>query len=217
VIVPELPGALSAFGILVSDVVKDYSRTVVWRVANELPIAKMKAEFAALRNNADRDLRQERWRGAIRYRRTIDLRYRGQGYELNIDYTPALLEDFRKEHQRRYGYDYPGREIEIVTLRLRAIINSPPIGTGTAHHESNNGEKRRKRDRVALEYRPVFLAGKKRQAAIYERARLAIGKRQFGPAVITEYSATTVVPPGMSFQVVRTGNLLIETGRARKG
>src|SRR5678815_1503981 len=65
VIVPALPGALSAFGILVSDVVKDYSRTVLWRVANKLPIEKLEREFAALGRRAEKDFRDEKWVGAI--------------------------------------------------------------------------------------------------------------------------------------------------------
>src|SRR5438874_6328035 len=106
VIVPALPGALSAFGILVSDVVKDYSRTVLWRIAGKLPAALFEREFAILRRNAEKSFREEGWRGAINFRRSVDVRYRGQGYELNVPYSNTLAEDFRREHQRRYGYSY---------------------------------------------------------------------------------------------------------------
>ena len=88
VIVPALPGALSAFGILVSDVVKDYSRTVLWRVAEQAPNARrLEREFATLRRRAEKDFRAEKWKGAIRYQRSVDVRYQGQGYELNVPYT----------------------------------------------------------------------------------------------------------------------------------
>ncbi len=125
VMVPALPGALSAFGILVSDVVKDYSRTVLWRVAEKIPMAALDREFAMLRSRAERDFRTEKWKGAIRYQRSVDVRYQGQGYELNVPYTRNLIRDFRNEHQRRYGYSYPAREVELVTLRLRATVKSP--------------------------------------------------------------------------------------------
>ena len=127
VIVPALPGALSAFGILVSDVVKDYSRTLLWRVRKELPARQLDREFTQLRGAAAKHLRQEGWRGAIRYHRSIDVRYRGQGYELNLPYTHALLGVFRREHQRQYGHSYPKREVELVTVRLRATIRSQPV------------------------------------------------------------------------------------------
>ena len=59
VIVPAFPGALSALGILASDVVKDYSRTVLWRVAEEIPTAQLNQEFAALEKTAAKDFREE--------------------------------------------------------------------------------------------------------------------------------------------------------------
>ncbi len=58
------------------------------------------------------------------------MRYRGQGYELNVPYTRGMIEAFRREHERRYGYSYPGREVELVTLRLRARIKSRKFGDG---------------------------------------------------------------------------------------
>ncbi len=65
VIVPALPGALSAYGILVSDVVRDYSRTVLWRALDKLPGARLDREFAALRRKAEADFRREGWKGRI--------------------------------------------------------------------------------------------------------------------------------------------------------
>src|SRR5207244_3944536 len=124
VIIPAFPGALSAFGILVSDVVKDYSRTVLLRVKDKLPNAQLEKEFAALSARAKKDLKQEVWSGAVHMQRSVDARYRGQGYELNIPYSPRTINRFRDEHQRRYGYGYPAREVEIVTLRLRAVMKS---------------------------------------------------------------------------------------------
>src|SRR5450755_3286099 len=120
--VPELPGALSALGILASDVVKDYSRTVLWRISGKVPHPKLNQEFAALDKNAAKDFRHEAWQGAPRFHRSVDIRYRGQGYELNLALTKNLLRDFEQEHRRRYGYAHPSREVELVTLRLRAIV-----------------------------------------------------------------------------------------------
>ncbi len=124
VIVPALPGALSALGILVSDVVKDYSRTVLWQVAGKLPAAELNREFSALEKQAAKDFHQESWQGKVNYHRSIDLRYRGQGYELNLPFSRNLLKEFEQEHHRRYGYAHPTREVELVTLRLRAVVKS---------------------------------------------------------------------------------------------
>ena len=91
----------------------------------KLPDARrLEREFAALRRRAEKDFRDEKWKGAINHQRSVDVRYQGQGYELNVPYTRNLIRDFRSEHQRRYGYSYPAREVELVTLRLRATIKS---------------------------------------------------------------------------------------------
>ena len=227
-IVPALPGALSAFGILVSDVVKDYSRTVLWRITEKLPddrlendrleSGRLEREFAALRRRAEADFRDERWKGAIHYQRSVDVRYQGQGYELNVPYTRHLIRDFRNEHQRRYGYNYPGRDVELVTLRLRARIKSRLASMTKGHAPGHVGTGvparpgRAKPSRGFEDRAQVLFSGKNLAAAILSRDSLAMGKKYSGPAVVTEYSATAVVPPGMNFHRDRAGNLIIEVG-----
>jgi N-methylhydantoinase A len=214
VMIPALPGALSAFGILVSDVVKDYSRTVLWRVAVKLPEKQIDKEFAALQHRAERDFRDEDWSGKITYQRSVDVRYQGQGYELNIPYTRNLIADFRHEHQQRYGHSYPDRDVELVTLRLRSIIKASQarMSTITTNRVGTAAPSRPGRAKLggALNRAPVLFAGKKLTAAIQSRDSLQPGIKYAGPAVITEYSATTVVPPGKRFWLDKWGNLLIQ-------
>ena len=201
VLVPLHPGALSAFGILMSDVVKDYSRTVLWPVTAELPTRKLQAVFRELEHDARAGFRREQWPGTVRFTRSVDVRYRGQGYELSVPFTPALLSRFHQEHQRRYGYSHPGREVELVTLRLRTTIPTR-MPASTFRPEA-------KRKQAASTAR-VFVGGKLQPARIYDRASLVMGRRYAGSVVITEYSATTFVPPGMRFRVDAAGNLLVE-------
>src|SRR5581483_11850399 len=125
VIVPVLPGALSAFGILVSDVVKDYSRTILLPVSGKLPSRTLATEFGQMQREAQGQFRHENWQGRVRVEPSIDVRYRGQGYELNVPFAARLLTSFHDEHKRRYGYNHPDREVELVTLRLRARLRSP--------------------------------------------------------------------------------------------
>jgi len=201
VIVPALPGALSAYGILVSDVVRDYSRTVLWRALDKLPGARLDKEFLALRRKAEGDFRREGWKGRVDFTLSVDMRYRGQGYELNVPYTRGMIEAFQREHERRYGYSYAGREVELVTLRLWAKIRSRNSGTTEIAAQGKSGSPVR---RAA-----VIFDGKRVAAAIWERDRLARGRKFRGPAIVTEYSATTVVPPGKRFWMDRPGNLVI--------
>jgi N-methylhydantoinase A len=215
VMIPALPGALSAFGILVSDVVKDYSRTVLWRVAAKLPKQQVEKEFETLRRQAEADFRNEAWKGTIAHRRSVDVRYQGQGYELNIPYTADVIANFRREHQRRYGFSYPERDVELVTLRLRSIIKSPQAKiTVTTSHVGTAVRSRPGRATLGSALRdraPVHFSGKKLLSEIRSRETLKVAKRYPGPAVVTEYSATTVVPPGSHFWIDKWGNLLIES------
>jgi N-methylhydantoinase A len=207
VMIPALPGALSAFGILVSDVVKDYSRTVLWRVEATLPKSRLEQEFAKLRQRAETDFRNEEWLGAVTHRRSVDLRYQSQGYELSIPYTGNLIPDFRREHQRRYGYSYPDRNLELVTLRLRSTIKS------AISQEKSLAASRPRRvtlDGALPRRAPVSFAGKKQTIAIRPRDSLQIGKKCSGPAVVTEYSATTFISRNKHFWLDRWENLLIE-------
>jgi N-methylhydantoinase A len=214
VIVPAMPGALSAFGILVSDVVKDYSRTVLWRVTGKLPYAQVDQEFARLSRSAREDFRSEGWTGTIQEKCSLDLRYRGQGYELNVPYSRNVIADFHRAHARRYGYSHSEKEIELVTLRERAVVKSPRAKILGA----NRGGRTAKTptpltQNTSPTTQPlVVLNGKKQRAPTYERDQLVPGRTYIGPAVITEYSATTVVSQAFPFSVDKAGNLTIEVG-----
>jgi N-methylhydantoinase A len=206
VIVPALPGALSALGILASDVVKDYSRTVLWRVSGKVPTQELNREFSALGKNAATDFREEAWQGRPQYNRSVDIRYRGQGYELNIPFTKSLLHDFEQEHNRRYGYIHPNRETEVVTLRLRAVLKSKTTHAGADAFLLPGGVKLGKPSKLEA---IVLFENKKLQTRIYSRDDLQPGKKYSGPAIITEYSATTVIPPGKSFHLDPAGNVIV--------
>src|SRR5258708_38328579 len=126
VIVPAYPGALSALGILISDVVKDHSRTVLLRVAPGAAFSgQLDPVFAELRRNIATELEKEDWQGRTVFEPSCDIRYRGQGYELNLPYTADVLKHFHAEHKRRYGYSSPDRDVEIVTVRMRGRVASP--------------------------------------------------------------------------------------------
>jgi N-methylhydantoinase A len=208
VIVPALPGALSALGILASDVVKDYSRTVLWRVPKKVPTTQLNQEFSALKSTAAKDFRQESWPGRVNYHLTVDLRYRGQGYELNLPFTKNLLADFQQEHHRRYGYSHPTREVELVTLRLRATLRTTTTCEETAAFVRPS---RAKLGRPSPPKTPVLFDGKKLETKIHSRDDLHPAHKYSGPAIIIEYSATAVIPPRTGFHLDRAGNLVIES------
>jgi N-methylhydantoinase A len=210
VIVPAYPGALSALGILISDVVKDHSRTVLLPTGGKnpvriaLPAKELTRIYAELHQSIAAELKKEGWKGRAAYEPSADLRYRGQGYEINLAYGAGLLERFHAEHERRYGYSTPEREIEIVTLRLRGRVASPE--KLSAMKVEAGGEN------LPASVSTVWFGGKRIKTLVLPRAGLKPGRRYRGPAIITEYSATSVVPPGFMFRADKASNLLVEVG-----
>src|SRR5579859_3228463 len=200
VIVPACPGALSAFGILISDVVKDHSRTVLLRI-RELPAKELQRLYAQLRENISSELQKENWKGRVVFEPSCDIRYRGQGYELNLAFGADLLDRFHVEHKRRYGYSSPQREVEIVTVRLRGrVVSAEKLSALNMDQHSSDLQAG-----VAM----VSFAGRKTRTPVMPRESLKQGRRYRGPAIITEYSATTAVPPGHLVQADKAGNLII--------
>ncbi len=201
VIVPVMPGALSAYGILVSDVVRDYSRTVLVKIESGHgkgmeAFRRIEKSLAELERTALAEFRSEKWAEKPKFRRSADVRYYGQGYEVNVPFSARLIQDFHDEHKRRYGYAHPERLVEVVTVRTRALIpsrqRSVPRPTRGAGERLNA---------------PVWFAGRKLQTAVVRRESLKSSLQ--GPAIITEYSATTVVPPGWRVAVQPTGDLIL--------
>ncbi len=217
VIIPARPGALSAFGILVSDVVKDFSRTLLWRLQTRVPQADLQKEFRKLQAAAQKSFADERWpHRAIHYENTLDLRYRGQGYELNVPAKGAVIARFHQEHQRRYGYHHAGREIELVTLRLRASLRTPQPARQPSSTITRAAAQRPSAMRVTPVERARVVFEKSEIAPVFERSHLSpplasqTTRILKGPAVIAEYSATTVIPPERNFWVDAQENLIVQ-------
>ena len=136
----------------------------------------------------------------------MDIRYRGQGYALNIPFDSDLIRAFHRAHQLRYGYNYEGREVELVTLRLRARIRTPESKVSSVRFAVNEPKSVPQAPKI-----PLTHAGKRIRAFLHAREELKAGHKYSGPAIITEYSATTFVVPKGRFWLDRLGNLVIET------
>jgi N-methylhydantoinase A len=212
VFVPKFPGALSALGILRADVVKERSQTVVTTVASAQAAGRfLRAAFARVERDGVRDMRREGFRPAqIRSERFLDMRYAGQAYELTIPARGDFVRAFHGEHERRYGYADPARQVEIVNVRARLIGRTPRVNWPRQRLGSSDAH------RAAVARRRVLFAGGAREAPIYARERLMPGNRVTGPAVISEYSATTVLPPRWEARIDALENLiLVHAGRGK--
>ena len=197
VLVPALPGALSAVGILLADTMREYSRTVMLPMGTPLEDAfvEMEAQGAA-------DFSAEGLEG-ISYR-SADLRYKGQGYELNVPYGPDMAAQFHSLHQRRYGFVNESRPLEVVNVRVRMVAPAEPFQQKRAELHEGDGEQ------ALVARRPVYFEKEFRQTRVYDRELLLPGDTFAGPAIVTEYSSATIVPPGDVLRVDELSNLIVE-------
>jgi N-methylhydantoinase A len=216
VMIPKFPGALSALGIFCADAVKDFSRTVLLAVESsgtsgsrarkrktfgELE-AKLRSAFGVLVRDGLRAMRGEGFAaGQVRSERFFDMRYVGQAYELSVPATGDFVGAFHREHARRYGYSDAGRPVEIVNVRARFIGASPRVLW--TRQRLGKGDCRA----AIIGTRAVYFHGRRRAAHVYQREKLRSGNRFRGPAIVAEYSATTVVPDGWSASVDAFENL----------
>ncbi len=205
VLVPAEPGNFSALGVLLADVVRDYSRTVMIALprAGALPTS-IAVHFAELKERARVDLESEGFSGSrTRLVRSLAARYRGQSFELEIPLVADPREAFHRVHRERYGHADPEAEMEIVSIRLRAIglTTKPRI-------QSQERVKRRfvKSDRVMR----IRVGRGGVMADVFDRGRLSVGSMVRGPAVIMEYGSTTLLPPGWRLEVDEWRNLILE-------
>ncbi|MCH8143516.1 MAG: hydantoinase/oxoprolinase family protein [Gemmatimonadetes bacterium] len=204
VLVPQAAGILSALGMLLADFVRDYSRTLLVRSA-ELDSGDLERAFVKLETRARTEYEAE---GFVTKRlvmeRSLDMRYVGQGYELAVPMTQNFEAAFHELHETRYGYADPTRETEVVNVRLRSVgrTEKPPV----LEHELEDEDASAA---MIGEWRMVF-DGRARESQLVDRAKLRPGNAFKGPALVVEYSTTTVVPPDFRCRVDKGENLILE-------
>jgi N-methylhydantoinase A len=209
VLVPKFPGALSALGILRADVVKELSQSVLAPASSSHGALRALAlVFARMEREGLREMRAEGFRRErVRIERSFDMRYVGQAYELTIPAGADCLKAFHAEHDRRYGYADPGRAVEIVNVRAKFAGQTAALKWPRQREADADAQA------AIVAHRRVQFGGKFRATSIYVREKLRPGNRFAGPAIITEYSATTVVPPHWRARVDAFGNVMV----AREG
>jgi N-methylhydantoinase A len=226
VIVPQNPGGFSALGVLISNIVKDVSQSVLLpvpgsarrheRVVGRLSdfVKDLERRFKDLEQSGRADLGSEGLPAEhARIERRLDVRYAGQAYELSIPFRAGFTDLFHREHERAYGHARAGRALEVVNLRVRLTIPTPKPWpeTGKSKPETGSWKIENGKPPVAaiVKRKAVWFEGRLRTTPLYRRDRLASGVRFRGPAVVVEYSSTTVVPPDYEGAVDEYLNLVL--------
>ncbi len=203
VLVPPNPGIFSALGMLLADVIKDYSLTVMLK-GSETSAAQISEILKPVEERALSDMEKEGFRREeVILEEYLDMRYLGQSYELTVPFTENYEESFHLKHERTYGYRHE-REVEIVNIRVRARASTPKPNIPSFEEKASEDPSG-----AFLSTERTAFGGEFLETGVYVRERLRWGNVVRGPAVIVEYSSTTIVPPGWGAEVDRFGNLII--------
>ena len=217
VLIPSWPGLLCAYGLLVSDMRTDLAHTRLMELDQASPEI-LADTFTGLEREGDAWLEREGIPQARRgFRRLVDMRYKGQNYELTIE-SPTdttspegmqeLARRFHATHERVYGYSAPGEPVQMVTLRMEVIgaVPRPPsreTGIGPADPGAAVAGGRR-----------VHLDGRDWDCPVYDRDALRPGNLVDGPAIVEQMDTTTLVLPGQRARVDGYHHIILETGSA---
>ena len=205
VLFPQNPGILSAIGMLLADVIKDYSLTVMQNQA-DVNFSSLSEMFHGIEAKGKKDLQVEGIpKEGIVLERYLDMRYQGQSYEIIVPFDGDYVERFHELHEKTYGYRNENKTIEIVNIRLRAkgMPGKPEF------KKSSTSQEHPSADAILGEKKVVF-DHQRMPTKIIARDKLITGNRIEGPAVVVEYSSTLVVPPFASAQVDEYGNIVMK-------
>jgi N-methylhydantoinase A len=195
VLVPKAGGVLSALGLAISDLRRDYVRPYLVDLT-EVDEGELEGKFEDMAYAAAEDL------GKAEHTRRADLRYRGQSFELTVeaDSLEKLEERFHAAHEQRYGYRMEDESVELVNVRLIATVpvEKPEPEEPPPESEAESGRREANFD------------GEWREVPVFDRDTLGEGSEVAGPAIVEFRESTCVVRPGWRGTIDGVGTLVLE-------
>ncbi|MBJ3777104.1 hydantoinase/oxoprolinase family protein [Acuticoccus mangrovi] len=209
ILVPPYAGNLSAFGLTGANLRYDYAATAIGTFT-AAGFAQLVDTAAELVERGREQLMADGFESdAVSAETHIELRYRGQAFEIGVPVTAGDTEEtmrqrFETLYRTRYGFVRSDKPIEVVTVRVvvQGKVTQPRIDTldaGVMPEPSGS--------------RPTYWRGQWSESAVYDRDDLSPGCVVEGPAVIEEFSCTTYVPPGWTAGLCKHGNIRMERRR----
>ena len=201
IVMPQNPGLLCAWGASNAPLGREYSLTIRETNPNYRDLL---ARAAGLVRRVRAELAVEGAR-AIRHTLWLDMRYRGQSYELEIPLTSRFIAEFHSTHRKTFGHSSTNAAVEVLNIRIRA-----EAGAAAAIPKKI---KRQAGKPSPLARGRALVGGRERTVPIYDRDSLGGGARVRGPIVIVELSSTAYVAPEFDLRVDDFGNLQLEASR----
>jgi N-methylhydantoinase A len=206
ILVPPMASTLSALGMLAADIVKDFTRTVM--LPGITPIPLLSDQLNSLAERGFQEIQSDNLATTgIRIERFLDMRYRGQSYELIIPFSDSVYMDFHHLHEQIYGYASLNMCVEIVNIRVRVIgvVTPPPLLPRPVY--GPNPAK------AYLDSRRVVFTDGPKETPFYQANLLAPGNKILGPAVVIRSDTTILISPTDRVEIDKFDNLLIEVGQ----
>jgi N-methylhydantoinase A len=210
VIVPPQAATLSALGMLMADIVKDYSQTIM--LPGDTTFRKIENLFSPLIQQGHKEIKSEGIpNNKINIERSLDIRYRGQSFELTIPFNRDFLNQFHRYHSELYGYANEGGGIEIVNLRVKAIglVTKPSLPELTCTPKKDPSP-------AFLHESQVYFSTGRIQTPFYDGEKLITGNKIKGPAIILRPDTTVLIGINDSGLVDRFSNLIVDIGENDK-
>ncbi|MFQ5911575.1 MAG: hydantoinase/oxoprolinase family protein [Nitrospinota bacterium] len=217
VIVPQAAALYSALGMLLMDIGRDYTHTLVSPAAT-LDIGKVNDTFAAMEAEA---LAAFRAVGIppteVHLGRSADMRYSRQFHEIEVDLPsrplepgdiPAIVEAFHRQHEARYTFAMSFRAVDFINFKLHATAPR----RAEVHLAAGGGAPPRPGPLVEKRRRRAFFAGALQDVPVYDGPAIQEGHRLKGPAIIEEQTTTVVIPPGFVAHVDGVHNYVLGLG-----
>lgn len=208
VLIPQFPGAFSAWGMLQADIHHDGVRNLQKELSEVT-----EHEFTGLEEELKKELTEILEKEGLPseqavFRKSLEMRYAGQSYAIQVDIPETSIDKedverkFHEQYLRLYGHCSATDPVEVVNFRLRAVIFTEKVCAARA----------KEADRLipeALKKIKGVFRGKEYETAVYMRSELKLGQHIEGPAIITELTATTVVPPDWNISVDEQNNIVL--------
>lgn len=194
VLVPHVGGILSALGLAIADLRRDYVRPLM-AMLSDADFGEVERAFTEMEATARRDLREPH------LARFIDARYAGQSFELSVDAgdLDMLERRFHGAHEQRYGYRSDDAAIETIGLRLTATVERPKpmLRADRSPEEAATATRSAYFDREVID------------TPVVARDRMGAGAIVTGPAIVEFRESTCVVRPGWRGEIDDVGTLIL--------
>lgn len=195
VLVPREPGVFSAQGIFQADYVAERSRTILepFQEAQEVMDRYSQKMERAIRS----ELQSVASDGTVALFPSVDLRYRGQSYEINVPVRDQPVEQFHRLHKQRYGFQVDHETVELVNFRMRGVISGDALEFEAIPTRASSPRN----------HRSPLASSTNQSIPIFHRRNLGRDQEISGPAIVEEMSGTMRIEQGWTGTVLSDGTM----------